>query len=144
MKTDRIFFRIETNEDLLSKRIGPYHDNAALDYMAMIGGTKNNNVIHPSPRQDSLLSDWWKANTETRRNYKFGFISTKQYLDWFFKLEGRKRLVGFAVLAVYLVPKNYIKLGEKQAIAHGEHMVHLKDVDPHTLEFIEGSDFALY
>ena len=132
-----LLYRIETNESDLSERVGPYRRNSGkhLATLALLQDVSNNAQTHPGPDNDAGLKVFWRESSEWRQ-YKFGFKNIDQYLNWFLFDEGREDLIGEAVLAIYEVPDMYYVTGQFQAIAHEDHMEHLYDLCPYTLERI--------
>ena len=132
-----IFYRVETNEKCLKDRAGPYRDWNDREGLATLAGLYDEfqPQLHPLPQNDAGLAVFWEELSDWMRNsHLFGFSSISQYKNWFMYPEGRKRMIGHGVVAVYEVDDASLVLGQFQAIASKLAMNHLYDLCPYTLE----------
>lgn len=126
-----LMYRVESKMG----RRGAYRTDASC--LAMI----DNDERHPAPWDDEGLSKAWgvllvECGWEGRDRYLFGFEFTGDYFEWFHNQDGRQAMAAHHCLAVYEIPEEHCRTGDKQMIAHEIHMRHVEDLDTFTLEKI--------
>jgi hypothetical protein len=145
-----LFYRVETSHPDRSERKGAYRPmvnkelGSEYDTVAGMAGLDSADFQrHPLPQNDARLFKDWESicYNDEERNFLFGFSDLLQFLSWFYDKAGRSRITNHAVVAIYEVPDCYMHLGQFQAIAHFEHMVHVKDLCPLTLQEADPEKF---
>jgi hypothetical protein len=102
-----------------------------------LGGGYQSEPRHPAPWRDARLAPEWSGleDQEVHREWHFGFTSKASLKRWFWLKEDRVTMHRSGLrVAVYEVPKEFVKRGAAQCIFHGDyhrdcHMIEVIDLD---------------